>query len=352
MASLKVGIIGTGRISDLHVLGYLDSERADIAAICDIRLDRANRRGKSWGVPSDRIFSDYHDLLSLSEIDLVEILLPHNLHYQVAMDAIAAGKHVSMQKPMAFSLEEADEMISAYKNAGVILTVFENFIHYPPIVLAKELIEAGEIGDPLTIRIKSNHGQSPNAWDMSEDAFAWRFDPKQSGGGLFNWDGGLHQFATLWFLMGIPDKVFAFIGATEVLGGVWDLPAVVSWKLPGNRFGSLEVAVSPELLVDSSYYASDDRIEVTGTRGVIWVTRVHGKLLDVPPLILYRDGQLRTFSDIPSGFEQSFINFTQKIIDALYGGNPPSLTAEEGRDILRLVLAVQESAQTEKAVIV
>ena len=96
MERLRVAFIGTGRISDLHALAYQDDDRADIVAVCDRSLELARTRGRRWGVAGDRIFSDYHEMLALPDIDLVEILLPHHLHFQATLDAVAAGKHVSV----------------------------------------------------------------------------------------------------------------------------------------------------------------------------------------------------------------------------------------------------------------
>lgn len=351
MDELRVGMVGTGRISDLHALEYLADDRARIVAVCDLDNDLAHQRGQAWGVPNDSIFSDYHDLLALPEVDLVEILLPHHLHYQATLDAVAAGKHISLQKPMALSLAEADEMIAAAEAAGVMFKVFENFIFYPPVVRAKALIEAGEIGDPLTIRIKSNAATSPNQWDVPLAAWAWRFSPEHCGGGPLVFDDGHHKFSLAWFFMGLAEEVHAWIGTSELAPGlVLDAPAIVSWKFPGNRYGSLEVVHSPELVLDTKHYAQDDRIEITGTKGVIWITRGHGKMLDVPPVVLYRDRQTRTFSDMPVGWEYSFIHSTRHFINAYFEGEPPSLTAQEGREILRFALAAQESARTGQSV--
>lgn len=351
MDELRVGFIGTGRISDLHALEYLTNGRAQIVAVCDVNLDIARQRGLAWGVSEDRIFTDYHDLLAVPDIDLVEILLPHHLHYQTTLDAATAGKHISLQKPMALTIAEADEMIAAAKKAGVIFKVFENFIFYPPVQRAKALIEAGEIGDLLTIRIKSNSGTSPNTWEVPSTAWAWRFNPEQAGGGPLVFDDGHHKFALGWFFMGLAEEVHAWIGATEIQPGfILDSPAIVSWKFPGNRYGSLEVVNSPELVLDTNHYAQDDRVEITGTKGVIWVTRGHGKMLDVPPVVLYRNRQTYAFSDMPVGWEHSFINSTRHFIEAYFKGEPPSLTAEEGREILQFALAAQESARTGRAV--
>ncbi len=344
---LRVGIIGAGRISDLHALEYFQNDRAQIAAVCDIDAESAQRRAAAWNVPPARVFTNHHDLLALPDLDLVEVLLPHHLHHPVTLDALAAGKHVSVQKPMALSLAQADEMIAAAAAAGLTLRVYENFIFYPPVVHARELIDAGEIGDPLTIRIKSNAGFSPTAWHVPLAAWAWRFDPETCGGGPLLFDDGHHKFALAWLFMGLAEEVHAWIGQMELMPGrVLDTPAIVSWKFPGNRLGSLEVVYSPQLQIETSYYAQDDRVEITGTKGVIWINGGHGRLTESPPVTLSRAGQTRTFDDIPDGWEQSFIHATRHLIDALHDGSPPSLTGVEGRAILRSLLAAQESAST------
>lgn len=351
MDTLRVGIIGAGRISDLHAIEYLANPRAQIVAVADVRRENALARGRAWGVDDSRIFADYRDLLALPEVDMVEILLPHHLHCQAVLDAAAAGKHVSVQKPMALTLEQADAMVAAARSAGVILKVFENFIFYPPIQRARALIDAGEIGDPLSIRIKSNAATSPDAWAVPPAAQAWRFDPAQNGGGPLAFDDGHHKFALGWHFMGQAEEVHAWIGATEIAPGeVLDAPSIISWKFAGGRVGSLEVVYSPELVLDTRHYAQDDRVEITGTKGVIWVTRGHGKMLDVPPVILYRDRQTRTFSDMPVGWEHSFIQSTRHWIDAWFAGDPPLLTGEQGREVLQFTLAAQESARLGQSV--
>jgi predicted dehydrogenase len=351
MSILRVGFIGAGRISDLHALQYLKDERARLVAVCDANPALAAKQGRAWGVADDHICTNYHDLLALPDVDMVEILLPHHLHCQATIDAAVAGKHISVQKPMAISVEEADRMIAAAQRAGVILRVFENFIFYPPVQRAKALIEAGEIGEPLTMRIKSHAGTSPNAWPVPESARAWRLNPDTCGGGPLVFDDGHHKFALAWHFMGLAQEVHAWIGAVEVApGAVLDSPAIVSWTLPGNRYGSFEAVYSPELVVETNQYPQDDRVEITGTRGVIWITRGHGVMMDVPPVILYRDRTTYTYSDMPVGWEQSFMNSTQQFIDAYLSGGTPRLTGEQGREILRFALAAAESARLGHAV--
>jgi predicted dehydrogenase len=351
MEQLRTGFIGTGRISDLHALEYLDNPRAKIVAVCDQNIEIARLRGAAWGVSADRVFSNYQDLLALPEVDMVDILLPHHLHHQAALDAFKAGKHVSLQKPMTLNVQQADELISASKAANVIFRVFENFIFYPPVQLARALIDAGEIGDLLTIRIKSNSGVSTTAWEVPGYAQAWRFDYAKNGGGPLVFDDGHHKFALAWHFMGMAEEVHAWIGQTEIAPGMLlDSPAIVSWKFSNNRFGSLEVVNSREMEINTIYYAQDDRVEITGTKGVIWTTRGHGNMLDVPPVILYKGNQTRTFNNVPSDWKYSFINATRHMIEAYHQGVTPHLTGEEGREVLRFALAAQESAQTGKAV--
>jgi predicted dehydrogenase len=349
MEKLRVGFIGAGRISDLHATEYLSNERTELIAVCDSNIQYARERGRKWGVPEKKIFDNHQDLLAQKDVDLVEILTPHHLHFKHTIDAAAAGKHISLQKPMAISVAEADKMIAETEKAGVIFKVFENFIFYPPIMRAKDLVEAGEIGTPLTIRLKSNAAFSPNAWVVPQTTQAWRFDPDTCGGGPLAFDDGHHKFSIGWFFMGIADEVHAWIGNTHVNSGVnqgnLDSPAIISWKFPGNRYGSLEVVYSHEMIIDTNHYSQDDRIEITGTKGVIWVTRGHGKLMDIPPVVLYKNQEIHTFSDMPVGWEQSFILSTRHFVDAYFQGEPPSLTGKQGRDILQFALAAQESAR-------
>ncbi|MCY3866718.1 MAG: Gfo/Idh/MocA family oxidoreductase [Chloroflexi bacterium] len=351
MEKLRVAFIGTGRISDLHALAYLDDERAELVALCDSNLELAHERARKWRVPPTRVFSNYHELLELEDIDLVEILLPHHLHFRATLDAAAAGKHISVQKPMALNLAQADEMVTAAHAADVILKVYENFIFYPPVQRAKALIDNGEIGDLLTIRVKSNSGVSPTEWQVPPSARAWRLNPEECGGGPLVFDDGHHKFALGWHFMGLAQEVHAWIGSTEIAPGDYlDAPAIVSWKFSNNRYGSLEAVYSPELQLDTQHYAQDDRIEITGSKGVIWVTRGHGKMMDAPPVLMYKDRQTRGFSDMPVGWEHSFINSTKHFIDAYFAGEPPSLSGEEGRDVLQFALAAQESARIGAAV--
>jgi len=349
--TVRVGIIGTGRISDLHAIEYLANPHARIVALCDNDIGTAQGRATAWGVTEARVTDDYRAVLADPNVDLVEILLPHHLHLEVALAAIAAGKAVSLQKPMTLDLAQADTLVAAAEASSKPFKVFENFISYPPVMKAKALIDEGAIGEPLTIRLKSNPGASKTAWKVPPRAEAWRQDKGQAGGGPLVFDDGHHKFALAWHFMGNPDTVHAFIGeSVSPSGFVFDAPAMVSFRFPGNKMGNLEIVYSPELEIITRHYAQDDRVEITGSKGVIWINCGHGRIGDPPPLALYRDGSVQTFHNLETGWEASFIHSTRAYIEALRNGTKPKLTAREGRTILRFALAAEESARTGRAI--
>ncbi len=124
---VRMGIIGCGRISTLQVLGYLDHDAATVTAVCDSNPDLLTERAAAWGATAT--YADYRDLLADPNVDAIEILLPHHLHREVTLAALAAGKHVSLQKPPTFTLGELAELDAAAKradrdaNEGVIATL-------------------------------------------------------------------------------------------------------------------------------------------------------------------------------------------------------------------------------------
>ena len=248
---------------------------------------------------------------------------------------------------------EADRLVAAAEASDRPFKVFENFLFYPPVVRARELIADDAIGTPLSIRIKSNPGRSATAWDVPASAVAWRQRPEHSGGGPLVFDDGHHKFALAWHFMGPPEEVHAWIGSTAGEGGyLFDAPAMVSFRFSGQRVGNLEVVYSPGLQVDTDHYAQDDRVEITGTEGVILINRGHGQLGDVVPLQHYRDGRWTDYRDLETGWERSFVHATRHAIEALRRGVQPRLSGREAREILGFALAAEESARAGRAVAV
>lgn len=349
--TIRVGIIGTGRISDLHAIEYMQNPATQITALCDRDVSLAQQRAQAWGCDDAAILDDVDALLGREDVDLVEILLPHHLHLEVALKAMAAGKIISLQKPMCVNLEEADQLVAAATNYDRPCKIFENFIFHPPVMKAKALIAEGAIGTPLSIRIKSNPGKGKTAWEVPKAADAWRQEQDMAGGGPLVFDDGHHKFALAWHFMGQAEQVHAFIHSTpRPDGGYFDAPSQIAFRFAGNRIGNLEIVYSPDLEINGEYYAQDDRVEITGSKGVIWINGGHGRLGDPSPVTLYQDGTITEYRDVPSGWEQSFILSTRHFIEAIQNDSPPLLTPEQGREVLRFALAAEQSGHSGQVV--
>ncbi|MBN2257172.1 MAG: Gfo/Idh/MocA family oxidoreductase [Anaerolineaceae bacterium] len=351
--AIRVAIVGCGRISDLHQLGYRGREDARITAVCDVRKTEAGKKAKTWG--AEKIYTDYQQVLEDKDIDLVELLTPHHLHCPMTIQAAQAGKHISVQKPMALSAAEADEMITAANKAGVTLRVYETFVYYPPAVMAHQMIEAGEIGDVRAVRMHVSTGKSDTAWKIPLSAWLWRFNEKLCGGGPLVFDHGYHLFSLGWYLGGSVDKVFAWIDQTPVkeAGSMVkiDAPAMIMFKFESPcRYGQLDIEHTPKMRIYSDYYADDDRIEVVGEKGILFINRYTAKTVDLPELMLFKDGKT---IPIPVGgveWHDSFTACTHGLIEQLMGGKPARLDGPTGKAVLQFTLAALQSSRTGKEV--
>lgn len=353
MGQLRVAIVGCGRISDLHQRGYIGREDARIVAVCDTSRKKANAKAKEWGV--EKIYTDYHQVLEDREIDLVELLTPHHLHCPMTVQACQAGKHVSVQKPMALTAAEADQMIRAADKAGVRLRIYETFVHYAPAIRARELIDAGEIGGVRAVRLHVSTGTGDTAWNVPLSAWLWRFNEKQCGGGALVFDHGYHLFSLAYYLGGPVERVYAWIDSTPVsqAAGIVsiDAPAVIMFQYKAKRcYGLLDFEHTPDMRIYSDYYADDDRIEVIGDKGMLFINRYTTKTVDLPPLMLFKDGKTTPVAVEGVEWHDSFIATTQEMIEALKVGGQPSLDAQTGKAVLQFTLAALQSASTGKAV--
>lgn len=347
MDTVRIGIIGAGSIAELHARGYRSDPRAEIAAVCDTAPGVAEERAAQWG--GARAYSDYRRLLEDPDVDAVDIITPHNLHAPMTLDAISAGKHVSVQKPMAVNVAECDAMIAAAGAVDTQFRVFENFRFYPPLVRAKELLDSGAIGEPISIRMKAVQGALKYGWPVPLSTLEWRYDEAQSGGGRVVFDYGYHLFSVAMHMLGEVDQVFAWIRhVANERGWVRDSPAIISWTYcDGLRHGSWDAVSSDEMVVPSDYWTEDEWFEITGTRGFIWVNRCTAKLLDRPPLVVYADGETTEIGldeidwDWGAGFRLGMVDYVDSIID----GRQSPLDGEEGKEVLKFARAAQLSSR-------
>ncbi len=161
MRTVNVGVIGVGAMGENHVRVYHKMEEANLMGVSDVSERALKKIEKKYGAKG---YTDYCELLANPEIEVVSVCVPTTFHHAVVMEAIRHKKHVLVEKPIAFTLTEAEEMIAAAKDAGVILATGHVERFNPAVQKAKELIDDGVIGDivsafakrvgPLPPRIK------------------------------------------------------------------------------------------------------------------------------------------------------------------------------------------------------
>ncbi|MGI6702301.1 MAG: Gfo/Idh/MocA family protein [Christensenellales bacterium] len=371
---LKFVLIGCGRIATLHVKGYQDNPHAELYGVYDKNISQAKKFAEEFNIK--KVYNSYDEVLSDKDVAAVEILVPHHLHAELTVKACDHGKHVSVQKPMALNLKECDLMIEAAKRNNVKLRVYENFVFYPPYQFAKKMLTDGEIGEPQGMRYKMNNcglcslnapgsklrakaagidigNLKPTGWKVDTLSWTWRLNDTLSGGGPVIFDDGYHKFSTIMYLLGDVEKVNAWIDYTSVIPGVYqDSPATIMWKHKNSKvYGVFDVTSSQDMYINSKYYTCDERVEITGSRGIIWVTRCTATLLpEVAPVIMYRDGKLTEFRDMKADWADSFDNCTRDFIDAIVNDREPVLSGERGREVLKFALAALDSAEKKQEI--
>ncbi|MFH1006573.1 MAG: Gfo/Idh/MocA family oxidoreductase [Candidatus Latescibacterota bacterium] len=162
----RVGVIGLG-MGQAHLEGYSKIADVEIVGIADIDPDRLSKNAEQYHIP--KAFSDYHELLALPGLDAVSICLPNYLHGTVTVEALRAGLHVLVEKPMAKSVADAEAMIAAATETGKTLAVSLNYRWnlQPESFYMKNLIESGKLGNIYYIRVQSlrrRTGVPPSSW--------------------------------------------------------------------------------------------------------------------------------------------------------------------------------------------
>lgn len=341
---LNVGIIGLGRIADLHFPGYRSNRKARIYAVCDADEETARRRKKE--LKADKSYTDYRDLLADPEVDAVEILTPQHLHESMTREALQAGKHVALQKPMTIDLASADRILAAANSSDKLFRVTDNYCFYPPVVLAKKMIEAGEIGDVSSLRIRLVGGEG--GWDVPASAWEWRMKEKAAGRGIQTFDHGHHLYATAWYLLGDVEQVTAIIDAAD---GIVDCPADIIFRHRRNgAHSTITFTQSADMRIPSDYYANDEWMEITGSHGIIFIHRCTGKIHTGPGVSLFDGKKFRRYRDVETDWQAGFTGATHNFINAIHGAETPLLYGSDARSILRVALSASRSSHLERSV--
>ncbi len=198
---LRGVIIGAGFASGFHLSGWSNTPEVEIAAICDLRKDRAEARASQFGIP--KVYSSFREMFDNHKVDFVDIAVPPALHLEIIREAAARGYHILCQKPIAPTMAELREMIVLTENAGVRFMVNENGRHQPWFRKAKELINSGTIGEPYYTYLAYRRRMSLPVADFGDQNF-FKTMPK-----LVIYELGVHYLDTLRYLYGEAKSVFA-----------------------------------------------------------------------------------------------------------------------------------------------
>jgi predicted dehydrogenase len=190
-------------------------------------------------------------------------------------------------------------------------------------------------------------GKSKTAWKVPLSSWVWRFDARKSGGGPLVFDHGYHLFSLARYLMGDVARVIAWMDRSRVIPSKYvDAPATIMFQFKSpRRYGVMDFAHTPNLVMDTIYYADDDRLEVIGDRGILLVNRCTARTVDLPPLMLFRDGKTTTVPVERFEWHDSFVDCTRHLIDVLTKGSQPQLDGPSGKAVLQFVLAAHISAR-------
>jgi len=179
------------------------------------------------------------------------------MHADQIILALNSGKHVSCQKPLAVNMEEGYRIRDTVRASGKVFRVTENFLYYPPILKATELLKNGEIGDPSLVRIRTIRG----SWDstqikIEEGALDWRTDPKLNPGGVL-YDDGWHKYATAISWVGFVEKITSMVTVKKNLayGPIEETPSAAIMKVRDkDRLITIDYSSAPGMPFRTKYY--------------------------------------------------------------------------------------------------
>lgn len=349
MNKLKVGIIGVGSISELHITAYQNHPDVELYAFCDIDEKRLALMGEKYNIT--KCFTDINELLKLDELDAVSICTWNNSHASCTIAALNAGKHVLCEKPMAMSASEAEEMNAVAKKNGKLLMIGFVRRYGDDCSLLKEFISTDYFGE--IYYTKANYLR------RNGNPGGWFGDKSRSGGGPLI-DLGVHVIDMVRYLLNNPKPVSVYGATFHKLGnrnelkdrkGYYsasatdedscDVEDMVTALIRFDNGAVLDVEASFSLNIKSDI----GKIELFGDKGgakldsdLEMYTIINGRMADVT-------------LNSKVGVGDFFTNEINHFIDCIQNGTPCLSPAQDGIDIMRILDAIYESARTGHEVI-
>jgi len=196
MKQIKTAIFGTGFMGRVHLEGVRRVESVEVAAIVGRREEATRRLGAGFAVPT--IATDYKQVLRDASIDAVHVCTPNAQHFQMAKDALVAGKHVLCEKPLGVSVAEGEELVTLAARQGLRNCVCHNLRCYPMVQQMRRLREAGELGEVLVVQ-----GTYSQDWLLYDTDWNWRVDAQAAGPSRCMADIGSHYFDAVEHITGL-----------------------------------------------------------------------------------------------------------------------------------------------------
>jgi UDP-N-acetylglucosamine 3-dehydrogenase len=339
MSKLRVAVIGCGAIAQRrHIPEYAENEHVELVAFSDPNSERAEEMAKRYG---GKAFKDHDELLKEIKPDAVSVCTPNVTHAPISIAAAKAGAHVLVEKPMATSDEEAEQMIQAAKEAGVILMVGHNQRFMPPHVKAKEILQSGKLGKVISFRTSFGH-PGPEGWSL-DGRDSWFFRKEEAAMGAMG-DLGVHKADLIrWLLDDEVEQVAGFIGTLDKKDTDVDDNAICILRMKSGAIGSL--------VASWTYYRGEDNSTVFWCEN--GVMKIGTDLRD-QVIVELRDGSVERYQvgEIATNEKQTKSGVIDAFVDSILNGTASPVPGEEGRKSLRVVLAMFESQQSGKIVTV
>jgi predicted dehydrogenase len=149
---VRVGVIGVGYMGEVHVIGQLGSNRAEVVAISDLNLERLQTLQATYGIP--RVYTDYREMLAQEDLDGVVVATPDELHRAPVEAVAAAGKHLLLEKPIATNMADAEAIVRVVEQAGIRAVMGFSLRYAPDYIAVQQRFASGELGVPTTAFMK------------------------------------------------------------------------------------------------------------------------------------------------------------------------------------------------------
>lgn len=339
---IHVAIIGTGNISPAHIKAYLAfPEQCKIVALCDIFPEKAEEKKKEYGLSEAKVYDSHLKMLEIETIDLVSICTPPYVHAQIAIDFMKSGKNVLVEKPMAASLEECDEMLKVEKETGKLLGVVAQNRFTNDYWKLKQVLDTGKIGHVLHTQVDSFWWRGHSYYDLW-----WRGSWSKEGGGC-TLNHAVHHIDMLGWMLGKPKFVTAVLSnAAHDNAEVEDISiAVMQYEK-----GSVAQVTSSVI-----HHGEEQQVIFQGEKARIsapWKTYASiSKSNGFPNRNEELEKDLNNYySTLPDIQNTGHTGLISNVLEALEQGTKPLITGEDGRLTLELITAIYKAGFTQKTV--